>query len=130
MSRRFDILLKISLALGLLLTLTCCAAPFASDPHASVTPAAQATTAPTPSPAPTATAMSAPVSDLSLLPTATVLPTPTDDGLTAQQRQLLARLPSLGPAPELENEVWLNSEPLRLAELRGKVVLIDMWTYG
>ena len=40
-------------------------------------------------------------------------------------------LPNLGPAPELMNEVWINSEaPLRLAELRGKVVLLDMWTFG
>lgn len=42
-----------------------------------------------------------------------------------------ANLPSLGPAPELENEVWLNSDgPLRLSELRGQVVLLDMWTFG
>jgi hypothetical protein len=40
-------------------------------------------------------------------------------------------LPDLGAAPELKNEVWLNSEtPLRLADLSGKVVLLDMWTYG
>ena len=40
-------------------------------------------------------------------------------------------LSDLGPAPELENEVWLNTEtPLRLADLGGKVVLLDMWTYG
>jgi hypothetical protein len=40
-------------------------------------------------------------------------------------------LPNLGPAPELQNEIWLNvSQPLRLAELRGRVVLIDMWTFG
>ena len=25
---------------------------------------------------------------------------------------------------------WLNSKPLNLAELRGKVVLVDFWTYG
>jgi hypothetical protein len=42
-----------------------------------------------------------------------------------------APLPDLGPAPELTNEVWLNVEaPLRLADLRGKVVAIDMWTFG
>lgn len=40
-------------------------------------------------------------------------------------------LPDLGPAPELENEIWLNTDrPLRLAELRGQVVLLDMWTFG
>jgi hypothetical protein len=40
-------------------------------------------------------------------------------------------LKNYGPAPELKNEVWLNVEqPLRLADLRGKVVLIDMWTFG
>ena len=40
-------------------------------------------------------------------------------------------LPNHGPAPELSNEVWLNSDhPLRLAELRGKVVLLEMWTFG
>lgn len=40
-------------------------------------------------------------------------------------------LPDLGPAPELTNEVWLNVDaPLRLADLRGKVVLLEMWTFG
>jgi hypothetical protein len=40
-------------------------------------------------------------------------------------------LPDLGKAPELTNEVWLNTDaPLRLAELGGKVVLLDMWTFG
>jgi hypothetical protein len=42
-----------------------------------------------------------------------------------------AALPDLGEAPELTNAIWLNTDrPLRLAELRGKVVLIDMWTFG
>ncbi len=40
-------------------------------------------------------------------------------------------LPDLGVAPELKNEVWLNVDaPLRLSDLRGKVVLLDMWTLG
>jgi hypothetical protein len=42
-----------------------------------------------------------------------------------------ASLPDLGLAPELTNEIWLNVDsPLRLADLRGKVVAIDMWTFG
>ena len=41
------------------------------------------------------------------------------------------QLEDLGQAPELENEVWLNVDrPLRLADLPGKVVLLDMWTFG
>ncbi len=39
-------------------------------------------------------------------------------------------LPDLGPAPELNNSTWLNSKsPLRLADLRGTVVAIEMWTF-
>jgi len=39
--------------------------------------------------------------------------------------------PDLGLAPELSNDIWINSpEPLRLASLRGKVILIEMWTFG
>ena len=45
--------------------------------------------------------------------------------------ETMPTLPNLGSAPELTNEVWLNSDrPLRLADLRGQVVLIDMWTFG
>lgn len=34
-------------------------------------------------------------------------------------------------APEFitENEQWLNSKPLKLSDLRGKVVLIKFWTF-
>jgi thiol-disulfide isomerase/thioredoxin len=42
-----------------------------------------------------------------------------------------ASLPDLGPAPELTNDVWLNVvAPLRLADLRGRVVVLEMWTFG
>lgn len=38
--------------------------------------------------------------------------------------------PKGSPAPELIlGGKWFNSEPLTLAELKGKVVLIDFWTY-
>ena len=34
------------------------------------------------------------------------------------------------PAPEISGQSWLNSAPLRLTELRGKVVLVEFWTFG
>jgi hypothetical protein len=56
---------------------------------------------------------------------------PMSDGESTQKEEELPKLDDLGLAPELNNEIWLNSEtPLRLADLRGKVVLLDMWTFG
>jgi thiol-disulfide isomerase/thioredoxin len=41
-----------------------------------------------------------------------------------------AKLPVKGEAPELAGiDGWINSEPLTLEGLRGKVVLVDFWTY-
>jgi hypothetical protein len=33
-------------------------------------------------------------------------------------------------APEIEGASWINSAPLTLASLRGRVVLVEFWTYG
>jgi hypothetical protein len=33
-------------------------------------------------------------------------------------------------AAEITGGPWLNSPPLSLAGLRGRVVLVDFWTYG
>ena len=33
-------------------------------------------------------------------------------------------------APELAAGDWINSGPLKLSELRGRVVLIEFWTFG
>ena len=59
----------------------------------------------------------------------------SDNVSPAQQSNLIPRLSlrDYGPAPELTNAVWLNTpnnSPLRLADLRGKVVAIDFWTFG
>ena len=51
--------------------------------------------------------------------------------MTSLVRPSSASLPDLGPAPELKNSTWLNTEqPLKLAGLRGKVVGIEMWTFA
>ena len=34
------------------------------------------------------------------------------------------------PAPEVAGERWINSAPLTTPGLRGKVVLVEFWTYG
>ncbi len=41
--------------------------------------------------------------------------------------------PIAGPAmaaPEIQSSVWINGEPISLTALRGKVVLVEFWTYG
>ena len=49
---------------------------------------------------------------------------------SAQESLPLARLPVQGKLPSFEGATgWLNSQPLTPAGLRGKVVLIDIWTY-
>jgi cytochrome c biogenesis protein CcdA/thiol-disulfide isomerase/thioredoxin len=45
--------------------------------------------------------------------------------------QAVGSLPDYGPAPNFAGIVeWLNSKPLTIQQLRGKVVLIDFWTYS
>jgi hypothetical protein len=42
-----------------------------------------------------------------------------------------AQVPRAGTAaPEVAGGPWINSPPLTLAALRGRVVLVEFWTYG
>ncbi|MGE5252035.1 MAG: redoxin domain-containing protein [Bacteroidota bacterium] len=51
--------------------------------------------------------------------------------LKSANRTGSASLHDLGPAPELTGDTRLNaSSPPRLADLRGKVILLEMWTFG
>ena len=43
----------------------------------------------------------------------------------------VSNLPNLGKAPNFQGiAAWINSPPLNISELRGKVVLVDFWTYS
>jgi thiol-disulfide isomerase/thioredoxin len=51
--------------------------------------------------------------------------------VASQAAPALPVLPKVGPAPEFAGLApWYNSPPLTLASLRGKVVLVDFWTYS
>jgi len=34
------------------------------------------------------------------------------------------------PAPEIAGGPWINSEPLTMEKLRGRVVAVEFWTFG
>ena len=34
------------------------------------------------------------------------------------------------PAPEITGGPWINSAPLTMDGLRGRVVFVEFWTYG
>lgn len=34
------------------------------------------------------------------------------------------------PAAEITGGPWINSKPLTLNQLKGRVVLLEFWTYG
>jgi thiol-disulfide isomerase/thioredoxin len=68
-----------------------------------------------------------------ILATAIGIPIATlaeDKGVAQQRTPATAKLPMEGELPSLGGATeWLNSPPLTAASLRGKVVLIDIWTY-
>lgn len=48
-----------------------------------------------------------------------------------EEHNAVATLPMLAPAPDFVGiDYWINSEPLTIQELKGKVVLVDFWTYS
>jgi len=58
-------------------------------------------------------------------------PGPVATGGAASPAPDAVALEDLGPAPELTGiAAWLNSSPLTLASLRGKVVLLHFWTFA
>jgi thiol-disulfide isomerase/thioredoxin len=51
--------------------------------------------------------------------------------MTQETAGTAARLPTEGTLPLLSGAIgWLNSKPLAAADLRGKVVLVEFWTYS
>jgi cytochrome c biogenesis protein CcdA/thiol-disulfide isomerase/thioredoxin len=51
--------------------------------------------------------------------------------MQAKPKDAAAALPVEGTAPSLDGAVqWLNSPPLSKQSLKGKVVLVDFWTYS
>ena len=61
-------------------------------------------------------------------PAPTTGTTPSDQATNVMDT---VQLQNFGPAPEFTGIThWINSNPLTMASLKGKVVLVDFWTYS
>ena len=103
---------------------TASAAPQATEaPEPTEAPTATATPEPTAAPEPTATPEPATTPEPTATPAPAATPLPPCEGNRGGQ---------VGDcAPEFAGtQEWINSEPLTMESLRGKVVLIDFWTYS
>lgn len=55
----------------------------------------------------------------------------TKSGSSTQETETIKLLEPIQKAPELTGtQSWINSEPLKLSDLKGKVVIVDFWTYS
>jgi hypothetical protein len=114
--------LKTAAFLAIVLFLAACAAD--SEPAAQV-----------PQPTAAAGSPSDPTAEPTEVPATAALPTETSPDTPAPEpsptHQPAIDLPDLGPAPDIANDVWLNTDrPLNLAALQGEVVLVEFWTFG
>jgi thiol-disulfide isomerase/thioredoxin len=91
----------------------------------SITP--EPTAAPTLAPTAVATATPSPQAS----PSPSAAPTAVKSAVQRPQVAPPVALPDLGAASEFAGiSQWVNSAPLTLASLRGKVVVVDFWTLG
>ena len=71
------------------------------------------------------------------LPTNSASPTPHEETQTPIAKQPSptsmpdspTATPQGVPAPQIKSDTWINSQPLAWESLRGKVVLVEFWTF-
>ena len=56
--------------------------------------------------------------------------TDSGDGLVNPAANTLIAADKAAAAPEFAKGVWINSDPLTLDKLRGRVVVVEFWTFG
>jgi thiol-disulfide isomerase/thioredoxin len=54
----------------------------------------------------------------------------TDNGFLNPEADTLIAADKATAAPEFAKGNWINSDPLTLDKLRGRVVLVEFWTFG
>ena len=122
MIRKTNLLAKLAVMATLLLAATSCTA---ADTVRAPTPAALVGQPLLATAVSSSTAAASQAPPTILANTATAATTNTTPTTTPE-----LALPVIEPAPEWHNDIWINSEALTLQDLRGKVVLLEFWTFG
>jgi len=80
---------------------------------------------------PSGTAMPLPITQSGTIPPRSTEVPPTKTGAPEEEAKnaFFPDMEVYGEAPEFSSPVWLNSEPLTMNGLEGKVVLLTFWTW-
>ena len=66
----------------------------------------------------------------SALPIPVTVEVPHTQATVTRPKAQPTQTPTSPVAPDIVSANWLNSQPLTSADLRGRVVLVEFWTFG
>lgn len=137
MSKRLDCAIRLCVLLAATFGAVACASFISADQQAGKAPGQfqSGSLAVDPRPSPEAAIASRGPSGIEHIPEGVIQDTPrptrtsTDEPMIRTSNGMRVDKSRLELAPEITSSTWLNTDPLASADLRGKVVVVQFWTF-